>query len=257
MRKTIHFMHVEMLRSLLSPKFLLAVVLLSATVVLGNLDFFFKDNSLIELCKKKEYLYSCLISVFSKENITFVLPLFAVLPFSSSYLEERENGFLKSYLPRCGQNNYILSKIIVSAISSGIVVFLSALIVTIWGFALYHQVSLFDFINESNLWKEYGYIVLMAIMEGILWGTLGSVMGVYFESLFMVFAGPFLISYTLIILTTRYFTQLSFLNPRNWLSNNGESQSWIIATLTVLIIFAITLHALLLVSKIKGNKFTM
>lgn len=257
MRKTIHFMLVEMLRSLLSLKFLLAVVLLSGTIVLGNLDFFLKDNSLTEMYEKKEYLYSCLIAVFGKENITFVLPLFVVLPFSSSYLEERENGFLKSYLPRCGQNNYILSKVIVSAISSGIVVFLSVLIVTIWGVALYHQVSWLDFINESNLWMEYNYIVLMAIMEGILWGTIGSVMGVYFESLFMVFAGPFLMSYTLIILTTRYFTQLTFLNPRNWLSNQGESLSWVIATLTILIIIAISLHALLLVSKLKGNKFTL
>ena len=59
------------------------------------------------------------------QAMIFLLPLAAVLPWSDSFLLERQGGFLKSALPRTGRRVYVESKVFTVALGGFLAVFLA------------------------------------------------------------------------------------------------------------------------------------
>lgn len=55
----------------------------------------------------------------------FFLPLAAVLPWSDSFIRERQGGFLKTALPRTGRRYYVESKVFTTALGGFLSVFLA------------------------------------------------------------------------------------------------------------------------------------
>ena len=49
--------------------------------------------------------------------VIYVLPACAVLPYSDAYLQEKKNGFLRSYICRRGRVEYVKSKMFVMGVS--------------------------------------------------------------------------------------------------------------------------------------------
>ena len=61
------------------------------------------------------------------QAMIFLLPLAAVLPWSDSFLLERQGGFLKSALPRTGRRVYVESKVFTVALGGFLAVFLAGM----------------------------------------------------------------------------------------------------------------------------------
>ena len=71
------------------------------------------------------------------QTMIFLLPLAAVLPWSDSFLLERQGGFLKSALPRTGRRVYVESKVFTVALGGFLAVFLAGTLMFFIYFAVF------------------------------------------------------------------------------------------------------------------------
>ena len=59
-------------------------------------------------------------SGFDSDLFKVSVPVAGTLPYSTAWLLDYQSGFVKEYVPRCGINSYIISKILACGISGGL-----------------------------------------------------------------------------------------------------------------------------------------
>ena len=109
----------EMKRMLTSKSFLAAWLIACISLVLGqtypNLKKPLPCGAFISL----------LDGSIKGQNVSFALPVAAVLPWSDSFLQEYRSGFLKTALPRTSRSQYVEGKVF-SILLSGFLVWILA-----------------------------------------------------------------------------------------------------------------------------------
>lgn len=192
--------------------FLVSVVGLFLAILYGSVSYLTIDES-----SWKEALLMGLKS----ETFTFLVPISCALSYAGVYIDERGHGFLKAFLPRCGRKKYVQVKVITAAFSGGasvlVAVGIAAAVLTA-RFLPYETGVRVDGVMTPQILLVCGNLLL----EGMLWGTVGTLFGIIYVNRYMAFGGPFLVSNILIILITRYFPQVYILNPREWVGLQGD-----------------------------------
>ena len=160
------------------------------------------------------------MKVFEQINIQFILPVCAALPFSVQFVEEWKSGMIKNAVTRTNKRDYLLSKIVTTACSGGLVLsfsvlFLLGIVAVLFG----GQEAQFD---EFEIFRELliPYIQLLCryFCVGALWAELGLLISACLNHRLMAWLSPFIVYYLLIILCERYFPQCYVMYPREWIT---------------------------------------
>lgn len=226
----------EMKRMFTGRAFWLSALLAGAGILMG---------AAYPLKMEKEILLS--------KTVSFLLPAAAVMPWSSSYLEEQKNGFLKSALPRTGRKNYTENKILTVALA-GFLVWIVAVILVL---GIYF-IGFFP-MEEKGSFSLDTFRELMEIMtrQGILGAvlsTLGAAVAVLTGSGYMAFGLPFVGYYFCMILHERYFSEALWLYPVEWFSGTAQWGEGNLGLWLFLLLFlgtTMVIHGGILYEKIK------
>ncbi|MDY2628329.1 MAG: hypothetical protein SOW08_08445 [Lachnospiraceae bacterium] len=161
-----------------------------------------------------------------------VLPACAVLPYSDAYLQEKKNGFLRSYICRRGRMEYVKSKMFVMG-AAGFLSWVCAALLA--GFLLFFclfpgemcmDTELF-FSESGDILLGTGLSILRTGLVGSIFGNLGAVCAQLAGSVYMAYGLPFVCYYMLLILKERYFETMYFIYPAEWISPAGDwGGSW-------------------------------
>lgn len=186
-------------------------------------------SGLIIIPFQSGYLYSYNIEVWeeSGELFTMLFPLFAVVPTCWLMYYERKNGFLNYTVTRVSKKKYVMTKWLVSSLGGSLIVF----IVSITGLILClyvipdvtpqgtdHALNKFAgdyFVHHPLL---YGLILsLWRMVIAFFIATLGFVLSLYINNIFIVLTGPFVYSivenFILAILGVPYFRLVTSFDP--------------------------------------------
>lgn len=235
MKKLWNVLSVDLDYGIFSLRFLAAILGTALVIIFGGSQMLFFTKDQIKQGIEAEYHLKAVLAGMGAEGFIFAVPILSTLAFGTRFLEEQGYGYLKHYLPRCGRQNYIISKITTTAFGSGLSIFLGT-----WLSAgiLYLGLRPLELAKvkgvESILW-QVTKISLLAFALGMLWGTLGACFAIGFHNRYMAYGGPFLFSYLSIILFTRYFSGIYVLNPREWVSRQHDWGNTILSILGILL----------------------
>lgn len=186
-----------------------------AAVSVDSLVRIFRDGLTIEI----NYHTNLIIQACRSYAFSSFIPIVAVLPFGSVYIDELKNKFSYYLLIRCGYSKYICSKILVCFLSGGIVIAGGVFSAWIVAFNIFYplemQTSTAGGLNDSSL----GYLLEIAMLQflcGGFWSIVGMAMSTIVESKYISYATPFVFFYLLVILYERYFSDLFIIYPVVW-----------------------------------------
>lgn len=147
-------------------------------------------------------LIECLIlwrSGFKSDLFRISIPVLTSLPYSTAWLSEYQGGFIKEYLPRCGQNSYIWGKFFACGISGGVLPAAACF--------------LYSWLGEG---EELPETVFLIFLSGMFWAVAAAVLAAAANSRYVAYGGSFVLFYMLVILYERYFKTLYCLYPVEW-----------------------------------------
>ncbi len=136
---------------------------------------------------------------FGSDLFRISIPVLTSVPYSTAWLSEYQSGFIKEYLPRCGQSSYILGKFSACGISGGALPLTACL--------LYSQMGEGDAMPEKYL---------LIFLSGMFWAVTAAVLAAAANSRYVAYGGSFVLFYMLVILYERYFKTLYCLYPVEW-----------------------------------------
>ena len=151
-----------------------------------------------------------LTNALTSDAMTLVLPIFAALPFTASFVDDVKSGFMKEYLPRTGILKYVVGKCSACVISGGLVFVCGSLIA-------YMMAASTQGALVSPYIAELMRRVVLYFCSGAFWSMTGMLFAALTTSKYMAYASPFVFYYVLIILYERYFDTLYVLYPKEWI----------------------------------------
>ncbi|MDF2538531.1 MAG: hypothetical protein K0S76_1552 [Herbinix sp.] len=163
------------------------------------------------------YHFSMVLESLKSEAANIAIPILSTLPLSGMFLEEYRSRFNKICLIRTSRKNYVISKVIATGICGGAGILFGLIIITGIFALIYSPMELKAAEETGKLFIQFVQSAFLSSMLGILFASLGALLGTAQMSTYMAYGGPFLINYLLIILITRYFPNIYVLNPKEWM----------------------------------------
>ena len=168
-----------------------------------------------------------LTNALTSDAMTLVLPIFAALPFTASFVDDVKSGFMKEYLPRTGIRKYVVGKCSACVISGGLVFVCGILIAYMMAALIFTPMEAAPALRAAGAPPEeelvLSYIaelmrrVVLYFCSGAFWSMTGMLFAALTTSKYMAYASPFVFYYVLIILYERYFDTLYVLYPKEWI----------------------------------------
>ena len=155
------------------------------------------------------------------QTMIFLLPLAAVLPWSDSFLLERQGGFLKSALPRTGRRVYVESKVFTVALGGFLAVFLAGTLMFFIYFAVFFPLEEQGRFPWNSVWELTEILLRCGMLGGII-STFGGICGALTGSVYLAFGLPFVSYYFCVILRDRYFENALWLYPPQWIEGSAK-----------------------------------
>ena len=185
-----------------------------------------------------------LLNALSSDIMLLCVPILSALPYTTASVDDFKSGYSKEYLPRSGKARYIKGKIVATALSGGLCLFIG-IIITYFIFNL--VLMPMELAPEEGMIQPLFPTVLGSACIFFLCGSLWSLVGALFASVtmsrYMAYASPFIIYYVLVILSERYLKTIYVLNPKEWLraSEIWPGGGWGDALMLVVLIAAVSL----------------
>lgn len=208
----------ELRRLFRSKNFILGVMIGAAGLFFGaaypdakDLEKLLAAGSFIEMEKK----------AFISQVFLLLLPIAAVLPWSDSFLSEKQGGFLKSALPRTGRRYYVESKVFTVAAGGFFTVALAGFFVLFTFFTVFFPREVQGKFPLENLYELLFLILRTSLLGGIL-ASVGGICAVLGNSVYLALGLPFVIYYFCVILRDRYFQNALWLYPPQWVEGSAK-----------------------------------
>ena len=187
--------------------------------------------------------YSSQIALSSLQTnvVLLVLPILAALPFTSAFVDDHKNRYIREYLPRIGVRPYLFSRVISTALLGGLVLLLGVILLycvfallfsplelapqgieAVTGSVSTVSTEMINF-NGQITFVNLAERAFLFFLSGALWSLVGGLFATITMSKYMAYASPFIFYYVLVILSQRYFTNIYVLNPQEWLN---PSELW-------------------------------
>lgn len=185
--------------------------------------------------------------------VLFLLPIAAVLPMGGVYVKESSSGFLRLYISRISQMQYIRRKT-VQIYAGGFLPFAFAgMTALLPSFLVIYPMELQGEFPWEMMGESLQFLLRIALVGGIL-AEVSGIFAVSFRNYYMAYGLPFVCYYMLIILKERYFTDMYAMYPAEWIKCEQEWGAegmgiWIF--LTAFSLALMLLHGLLLYGRLK------
>lgn len=183
----------------------------------------------------------------------FLLPIAAVLPMGGIYVKESSSGFLRLYITRISQMEYVRRKTLQIYAGGFLPFFFAGTLGLLCSFLAVYPLE----VQGEMPWESFWQLVQLLLRIALVGGILAEVSGIFaalFRNYYMAYGLPFVCYYMLIILKERYFTDMYAMYPAEWVKCD---QDWGVDGLGIwvfLVAFSITMmlfHGLLLYSRLK------
>lgn len=157
-----------------------------------------------------------MLSAIHSNAFLMTLPIWASLPYTSSFCDELKSGFTKLYLHRTTTRSYLFSKIFACILSGGLVLILGILITYGLSALVFTPMEAVKTAEVQNFVTVIRYIPNI-FFSGSLWAVVGMLFSTATGSKYIAYASPFITYYLLIIIYERYLTNLHIISPHNWI----------------------------------------
>ena len=136
--------------------------------------------------------------------VTYIMPFFAALPFSTGFCADWNSGFAHAAAMRAGNRRYLLSKLLACALSGGLATALGALAFIVMlnlkfpttGDVLANYVAVDPFTHvlhygaPKGLLMYYSGVVAMQFMAGACWATTGMAFSAFCPNVLLTLCIP-------------------------------------------------------------------
>lgn len=250
-------------RAFCSKVFLIGTIGIAVAAFLGVFDQVLSvyQGTYAETGLEQGFVIQLVFSALSSKTVLLVLPILSAIPFTTAFLDDYKTRFFRQYLPRARKKNYVTAKVIVTAISGGLTLFLGIIVVLILFVVLFRPLEVppeepeetsayetqvveseqtVDVTSQQNLVTLLSYAFVFFLC-GCLWSLVGALLAVVTMSKYMAYASPFILYYLLVIISERYFKKLYVLNPQEWMNPAAQWPGgiWGVALLVSELIIAV------------------
>ena len=205
-------------RAVLSMGFLTGIIGLVIAGICGGLPAvtYMKENRVYDSQGSWIYLAE---AVIHSELFLMAIPLVSSLAYGAAFSDELKYRFALAGLVRTGWRRYLSSKVIVTALSGGLIVLFGVLLllagITLVVFldpkqGIFMKTEIFPHLTEVAGW------IVLTCFSGSLWALLGGFFAAVMKNKYMVYTTPFILYYVLNAFQERYYSSLYILNPREW-----------------------------------------
>jgi len=143
------------------------------------------------------------------------LPIFAVIPYSNTYVEELKTKYVRFCLVRTSYSHYIFSRIAICFLCGGSVALAGSIMSMFFSLLMFTPFEIA--ISEGDVVAiQFVFIFTTMFLSGGLWAVVGMSISSFIESKYVAYAAPFVVYYLLVILCERYLPSAFLLYPPNW-----------------------------------------
>lgn len=162
-----------------------------------------------------------ILNALRSDVIAPFIPILAVLPFTTSYIDDVKTKIARFFLIRTSYTSYLVSRVVICFLSGGFVVGAGILLAWVASALLFLPVE-----KAAEVPSESTAILLktcgLLFMNGGLWAVAGMAMSTIMESKYIAYASPFVIYYLLVILYERYCPDYFLIFPREWFNPSNR-----------------------------------
>lgn len=158
--------------------------------------------------------------VSQSELFLMAAAMSAAFSYAAVFYEEAENRFVLMSLSRTSYKTYVGTKVFVTAFSGGVCVICAFCLQTI--FCILAVFSSGEFFGEfigylgQHMLLSLVQWAGLAALSGAFWAVTGGISAVVMKSRYMAYMAPFILYYILSEFQSRYYPELYFLSPREW-----------------------------------------
>lgn len=244
----------ELKRGICSWKFAGSVFLILLMGLAGAGESFSVAGSYLQmdgsLAGLKQAGWILLQGVSQSDLFLMAVSMTVAFSYASVFYEEAENRFVLMSLSRTSYKAYIGTKVFVTAFSGGCCV--------ICAFCLQTIFCIFTAFSSGAFFGEFmGYLgqhMLLSLVQwaglvalsGAFWAVAGGISAVVMKSRYMAYMAPFILYYILSEFQSRYYPELYFLSPREWVASKYLSVGVRYGILTVAVCLAGGIYAVVM-----------
>lgn len=187
------------------------------------------------------------------QMILFLIPIASVLPMGAVYVKESSSRFLRLYITRISQMEYIKRKTLQIYVGGFLPFFFAGMVGFLLCFLGIYPLELQADFPWESLWKTCRLLLRISLIGGIL-AEISGIFAAIFRNYYMAYGLPFVCYYMLIILKERYFTKMYAMYPAEWMKCEQDWGVDGVGIWVFLAAFSITLilfHGLLLYRRLK------
>lgn len=211
---------VELKRAFLSPYFLVASTGTVIACLLGGAGAAAAVTGFGSTVFGEISVQAAYAAMYS-DAFLMVIPILCTLPYTTSFMEDAQNGYIRAYLPRSGRKHYLLSKTAATALSGGGALFTGIVALLVIYSILFPPAGIESSgdMNQvySFTYSAYFLGAFLILMGGFLWALTGGIAACALNNRYMAYALPFIAYYILFSFQARYFSSVFVMNPRQWL----------------------------------------
>jgi ABC-type transport system involved in multi-copper enzyme maturation permease subunit len=175
-----------------------------------------------------------IINALKSEAFLMSFPIICALPYTTAFVDDIKNGFIKQYLSRTTRKQYITGKLIACGFSGGLVL-LAGIVMTLLisavifapmeGIAPELPEGAASIFNQAPIAPrmeidvEFFDIAVQAYIyffSGIFWSLVGFAFAALTSNRYIAYVSPFIFYYVLIILYERYLPTMHAIYPKDW-----------------------------------------
>ena len=212
----------DLRRAVMSRSFVLAMLGMVLCLIFGALTdmlMVFKMEVPLVMYGYHEELF---VTALKSDIILLVVPLLAAIPFTTAFVEDVRSGYLKQCLPRTTTTRYLLGKSLSCALSGGLALLGGAVIGLLLFTLVFSPMEIYAEFAVKSRMGEIAFSLLLLFLSGAMWATVGLLLSTLTMNTFIAYASPFILYYVLVIMQERYFRTTFMLNPKNYLTMQGE-----------------------------------
>ena len=212
----------DLRRAFTGKWFVLAAIASAAALYMSiGDDTYFLMNILRDAENNSYFPYTLsdlIIQGMHGEFGTMTFPALAALPFAAQPLQEIKSGAIRPAVFRAGRRNWMLGKGIACILAGMLLPVIASilLMIVLHGVMLIYRGSLFPAGDFSALFQP----MATRMVCGGIWASIGCIIALLTETAAAAYLAPLCLCYAMTMIGTRFFPQITMLNPVNWLTGN-------------------------------------